>query len=428
LSAPERATLPKLGPLAVVLSRFPSVTETFILREVVELDRAGIEVVFVPLLREPPPPVMHAEGVAWDRRALYTPFVSGPILAANLRVVASRPWLWLQTFLALLAESVTSWNAFSGTLGIYLKSVYYGQELRARGVNHIHAHFATHPATAAYVMSRVRRRGDREIPYSLTVHAHDIFLHTAGLARKLAGASFVRTISQFNADFLLERFARGRFAVTREKFRVIHCGIEPGRYASRPLGGVPGRDRPARLLTVAQLKPYKGIAFLIAAAQRLREQGIDVRCEVIGGGPLRAELESAIERADQSERFHLLGPRTQAEVADALASADLFVLPSIVEPDGKMEGIPVALMEALAAGVPTVATRLSGIPELVIDGRTGYVVPPADAESLAAAIARALSEPERARALAQAGRAWVEEEFEIRGCMKRLVAAVSSGS
>ncbi|MFI5316527.1 MAG: glycosyltransferase family 4 protein [Myxococcota bacterium] len=417
-------TRPVIGPLAVVLSRFPSVTETFILREVVELDRAGVEVAFVPLLREPTPPALHAEAVAWDRRALYTPFVNGPILAANLRVLASRPWLWLRTLLALLAESASSWNAFSGTLGIYLKSVYYGQVLRARGVRHVHAHFATHPATAAYVMSRVSRAGDAEIPYSLTVHAHDIFLHTAGLARKLAGASFVRTISEFNAEFLLQRFGRGRFAVTRDKFRVIHCGIELGRYAGRPLPGTPGSDRPARLLTVAQLKPYKGIAFLVAAARRLADRGVDVRCDVIGGGPLQAELAAEVERVGLGERFHLLGPRSQAEVAEALASADLFVLPSIVAPDGQMEGIPVSLMEALAAGLPTVATRLSGIPELVVDGRTGYVVPPGDAESLAAAIARALAEPERARALAQAGRALVQEQFEIRGCMERLVAAI----
>jgi glycosyltransferase involved in cell wall biosynthesis len=417
-------TRPAIGPLAVVLSRFPSVTETFILREVVELDRAGVDVAFVPLLREPPPPALHAEAVVWDQRALYTPFVSGPILAANLRVLASRPWVWLRTLVALLGESASSWNAFSGTLGIYLKSVYYGQVLRARGVRHIHAHFATHPATAAYVMSRVMRAGDAEIPYSLTVHAHDIFLHTAGLARKLASASFVRTISEFNAEFLLQRFGRGRFAVTRGKFRVIHCGIELGRYAGRPLAGTPGRDRPARLLTVAQLKPYKGIAFLVAAARRLADQGVDVRCDVIGGGPLQAELTAEIERAGLGERFHLLGPRSQAEVAEALASADLFVLPSIVAPDGQMEGIPVSLMEALAAGLPTIATRLSGIPELVVDGRTGYIVPPGDAESLAAAIARALAEPERARALAQAGRALVQEQFEIRGCMERLVAAI----
>jgi glycosyltransferase involved in cell wall biosynthesis len=179
------------------------------------------------------------------------------------------------------------------------------------------------------------------------------------------------------------------------------------------------------VLTVAQLKPYKGIAFLIAAARRLREQDIDVRCDVIGGGPLQAELQAEIEGAGLADRFRLLGLRTQSEVAEALASADLFVLPSVVAPDGQMEGIPVSLMEALAAGVPTVATRLSGIPELVIDGRTGYVVPPANAESLAAAIARALAEPERARSLAQAGRAWVSEEFEIRSCMRRLVDAVS---
>ena len=406
----------------MLLSRFPSVSETFILREVVELDRAGVDVVFVPLLREPPPPALHAEAVAWDRRALYTPFVNGPILAANLRVLGSRPWLWLSTLVTLLAESVTSWNAFSGTLGIYLKSVYYGQVLRARGVRHIHAHFATHPATAAYIMSRVHVSGQAVVPYSFTVHAHDIFLHTAGLARKLAAASFVRTISQFNVDWLLERFGRGRFAVGPDKFRVIHCGIEPSRYLA--VERAPRAAGPARLLTVAQLRPYKGIAFLIAAARKLRERGVDVACDVIGSGPLRAELEAEIERAGLAGRFRLLGARTQAEVAEALRGADLFVLPSIVAPDGQMEGIPVSLMEALAAGVPTLATRLSGIPELVVDGRTGYTVPPADADALAEAIARALAEPERARSLAQAGRELVATQFEITGCMQQLVDAV----
>jgi glycosyltransferase involved in cell wall biosynthesis len=411
------------GPIAVLLSRFPSVTETFILREVVELDRAGVEVVFVPLLREPPPPAVHAEVEAWDARALYTPFVNGPILAANLRVLASRPWLWLSTLVRLLAESAASWNAFTGTLGIYLKSVYYGQVLRERGVVHAHAHFATHPATAAYVLSRVRRRGQAELPYSITVHAHDIFLHTAGLARKLAAASFVRTISKFNADFLLERFSRGRFALGPEKFRVIHCGIEPARYAAPERAP---RSGPARVLSVAQLKPYKGIAFLVEAARRLRERGVELECEVIGEGPLRPELEAEIRGAGLEGRFHLRGARTQAEVAEALRRADLFVLPSIVAPDGQMEGIPVSLMEALAAGLPTVSTRLSGIPELIQDGRTGWIVPPGDAEALANAIAQAVAEPEKSRERARAGRALVEREFEIGGCMRQLVEAVRS--
>ncbi len=412
---------PFRGPIALVMSRFPAVTETFILRELVELERQGVEVVLVPLLRDRVS-VLHPEAEAWDRRALYTPFLSWPILRANLRALLRAPLRYLGTLLELLWDARRSWNAWSGTFGIYPKCVWNAERLRARGVRHVHANYATHPAAAAYVLSRLHKNGAADLPYSLTVHAHDIFVRHADLGRRLSTARFVRSISAFNVDWLLQRYAS---RLDPAAFRVIHCGIEPERYQHRPAAGRPGRERRARLLTIAAFRPYKGLRFLIEAVAELRDRGVGVDCQVIGEGELRAELERTIEAAGLRDRVRLIGTLTQREVSEALAGADLFVLPSIVAPDGQMEGIPVCLMEALAAGLPTVATRISGIPELVREGETGTLVEPASAVALADAIERTLLDYDGALERARRGRALVREEFEIRENVRRLIREIA---
>jgi glycosyltransferase involved in cell wall biosynthesis len=410
-------------PLAVVMSRFPAVTETFILRELVELERRGVTIELAPLLRDEVP-TLHPDARAWDEKALYTPFLNLPMLRANLRVLFRAPGRYLGTLFALLWEAKTSLNFLVGTLGIFPKSVYNGQRLRALGVRHVHAHYATHPATCAYIMKVVREPGQDELGYSLTIHAHDIFISTAGLQRKLGGARFVRSISQFNVDWLLERLP----GLDPSLFRVIHCGIEPGRYRHDPPPGAPGRERTAVLLSIAAHRPYKGLTHLIEAVRRLREQDVNVRCDVIGDGYLRPQLERQIEEAGLAEHFRLLGTRTQEQVAEAVAACDAFVLPSIVAPDGQMEGIPVSLMEALAAALPTVSTRISGIPELVIEGETGFLVEPADPDALVDAVKRILADYPAALALARGGSELVAREFEIQENVNRLLAALNDAT
>jgi glycosyltransferase involved in cell wall biosynthesis len=410
------------GPIALVMSRFPAVTETFILRELVELERLGVEVALVPLLRDRVS-VLHPEAEVWDRRALYSPFLSLPILRSLLRALLRSPLRTVGTLLAMLRDA-RSWNAWIGTLGIFPKCVWNAERIRARGVRHVHANYATHPAAAAYALSRLHGADEADLPYSLTIHAHDIFVRHADLRRRLRAARFVRCISAFNVRWLLERYGEGPRGLEPDRFRVIHCGIEPELYARCPAPGRPARDRPARLLTIASFRPYKGLAHLIDAMALLRDREVEARCEVIGEGVLRPELERRIGEAKLEERFLLVGTRTQAEVALALAQADVFVLPSIVAPDGQMEGIPVSLMEALAAGLPTVATRISGIPELVRDGETGTLVDPASPQALADAIERLLLDYDGALARAARGRALVREEFEIRENMRRLIGEI----
>ena len=263
----------------------------------------------------------------------------------------------------------------------------------------MHAHFASYPALAAWVAWRLT-----DVPYSFTAHAHDIFIHQRFLARKARDALFVVAISDFN-----RRFIRSG-APDSAPIHVVHCGVDPAAYAFRPpdFGG----DGPLRALCVAALREYKGHRVLLDALAG--DPALErVEVDLVGGGELRAELEAHAARLGLSDRVRFLGGQPEEEVRRLLGEADLFVLPSIRGSDGDMEGLPVALMEALACGLPTVSTDISGIPELVRDGETGVLARPADPVALRAALARVIADPAAARERAEAGRRLVEAEFDV---------------
>lgn len=387
--------------VAVMVSRFPLITETFVLRELIELERQGQPLVLVPMLKETPR-VVHPEAIPWIDRALYTPYLSAAILGANLRVLRRRPFRYLGLLLRLIAGTLLSPGFLVRTVAIFPKSVYLGEQLARQGVRHIHAHFATHPATMAFIASWFH-----DLSYSITAHAHDIFVDRALLGLKLRHAAYIRAISDFNRRYLATRYPEGA-----EKIGVIHVGIDPGRYR----GG-----RGHAVLCIGAFKPYKGIPVLIQACELLKQQGVEFRCEIIGDGPMRTRIEQMIRAADLHDRVILLGNRSQEEVAERIAGAAVVVQPSIVAPDGQMEGIPVSLMEAMAAGKPVIASDLSGIPELVEHDKTGLLVKPGEAAGLSAAIRELLSKPERCAGMGQAGREKVTREFVLPTTVEQLL-------
>lgn len=407
-------------PMAVLLSRFPTVSETFVLREVEEMERQGQPVRLVPLLREDPP-VVHEEAEPWVERALFTPFLSGPILAANLRALARAPVRWLSLLSELFVGTRSSPLFLLKTLALFPKAVHLGERLEAEGIRHLHAHFATHPATVAMVASSLF-----DLSFSFTAHAHDIQVNRELLEAKLLRARFARTISAFNREALLRRYPE----VDPDVVRVVHVGVDPETYgAVDPEGRTREREREEgtpRLLSVAGLRPYKGLPVLVRACARLRERGVRFRCDVVGEGPMRGELEELIAGLGLEEAVRLRGAVPQGRVPDLLAGADLFVLPSVVQPDGQTEGIPVALMEAMAAGLPVVGSRLSGIPELVEDGVHGRLLVPGDPEALADAVEGLLADPERAAALGREGRRKVERDFSLEACTRALLGAIDA--
>jgi glycosyltransferase involved in cell wall biosynthesis len=387
--------------IAYTMSRFPKLTETFVLYEIVALESLGVEVEIYPLLRERQS-VEHPEAERLTRGAHYHPFVSFPILRANLHYLVRKPGAYLRVLAEVLAGTRRSRNFLVGALGIFPKSVRFAWEMERAGVDHLHAHFATHPALAALVVHRLTG-----IPFSFTAHGSDLHVDRTMLDRKIAASRFTVTVSRFNREVIVREC--GEWA--REKIRVVRCGVDPEVF--RP--GFRRRDagEPLRILCVASYEEVKGHRYLIEACRLLKARGVRFSCHLVGDGPRRGEVEEQIARAGLRSEVIVHGPLPRRHVADLLSLGDMAALPSVPTKDGKKEGIPVALMEAMACALPVVSSDLSGIPELVEDGRTGLLVAPRDAEALAGALGRLAADPELRDRMGRAGRAKVLEEFHL---------------
>ena len=230
-----------------------------------------------------------------------------------------------------------------------------------------------------------------------------------------------KRITEFVADFSVFLFSGflawqlGKW--TLDKTHVIHCGIQPENYRQAQ----DKRPEKFEITSIGSLQPYKGQRYLIEACAKLHERGINFRCRIVGGGELLSELEKLIMAHNLGEHVVLTGPQTQETVAKILSETDCYVQPSIITPSGKMEGIPVALMEAMSCGLPVVATNISGIPELVRPSETGWLVPEKDADKLAETIMEIISHAEEAHTRSQAGKELVHQEFNIQQNSKGLL-------
>lgn len=386
--------------LAYLVSRFPKISETFILYEIIELRKLGFEIDIFPLVRERED-VQHPEVASLTNRTHYHSVLSIPVILAQLFWLTRRP---IRYFIAL-------WNVIRGNAGsvkflirglvAFLLAGLFAKEIKRRGIGHIHAHWATHPALAAYVVHRLT-----DLPYSFTAHAHDIYVEQAMLREKIVDSDFVVTISEFNRRFLAGLYGQE----IAKKVDVIHCGIDLDVFQPRET------SQKADLFTVicvASLEEKKGHKYLIEACAQLIKKGVALKCLLVGDGDLRAELEGMIQQHDLSQHVTLLGRQPRDRVGELLAQSHALVLPSIVTSKGKMEGIPVALMEALAMKMPVIATNISGVSELVEHNVTGLLVPEKDASALAKAIDVIRQDPEAAAALGIRGREKVRAEFDL---------------
>jgi glycosyltransferase involved in cell wall biosynthesis len=396
------------------MSRFPKISETFILYEIVELQRLGLRVELFPLLREREE-VAHPEAAALVERAHYSRLLSRAVLEAQLYWLLRRPGAYLRAWWRALLGNSGSPKFLSRALVVVPQAALFARRMRELGVEHLHAHYATHPALAAFVVHTLS-----DIPYSFTVHAHDLYVERPMLEEKLRAAAFVVAISEFNRRMIGELYGASATA----NIHVIHCGVDFAIFRPRPRRAP---DQPFTLICVASLQEYKGHLYLIEACARLRDAGLAFRCLCVGEGEDRPALEAQIARLGLGKQVLLLGRQPRNEVSRLMTEADAMVLPSVITANGKMEGIPVALMEALACELPAVATAISGVPELIRDGETGLLVPERDAAALADALLRLARDPALGERLARNGRALVEREFDLQRNAAALHALIEHG-
>jgi len=279
---------------------------------------------------------------------------------------------------------------------------------RNKGIRHIHAHWA-HTATSI-AMHAAELLG---VGFSFTGHANDLFVHRVGLKAKIQRARFIVCISEYHRRFYLD------LGADPARLPVVYCGIDVHRLTATA-ADVP-KAMPARILAVGRLVEKKGFGDLIAACTLLKTEGFDFECVIAGSGPEEYHLSQMI--ADHKlEGVVLLTGRTllQEDLPILLASSQIFALPCIRDRDGDMDGLPQVLIEALACGVPTVSTRLVGIPDLVRDGSNGLLVEPEDVRGLALALARLLTYPQLATHLGEQGQSWAHEHFSRDESVRRL--------
>ncbi len=385
-----------------MMSAFPMVTETFILFEIIELERQGMRVEIFPL-RPGGEADAHPEAAPLARRTRYATLGSAATLRAQGYWLRRRPAAYLGSWFAAIRGNIRSPRFLARALVAVPLGARFAREMEAAGVQHVHAHWATHPALAAWVVNRLTG-----LPYSITAHAHDIYVDRSMLEEKLRRARFVVTISEFNRRLFGTWY--GPWAV--EKTAVIRCGVDLTAFTPRPAQPRP-EGAPFTVSCVAGLREKKGQLYLIEAIAALRAGGMRVRCVLVGDGEMRGAIERRIAELGIGDDVVLLGHCGREQVSATLQGSDAMVLPSITTDDGDMEGIPVALMEALATEVPVVASSLSGIPELVEDGLTGLLVPERDAQAIAAAIRRIHDDPPAAAAMAAEGRVRVLEAYDL---------------
>lgn len=391
--------------VAYLVSRFPKVTETFIVNEANTLeDEQGFRIDVHSMLGSDDPRRPSDERLL--TRATFGSRNPLTLLAANARWLVRSPRAWLEVHRLVVAHH---WRQ-PGLLVRYLYATSlactWADDLAA--YDHVHAHWATFPAHIGWATARLTERRPRPVRFSFTAHAHDIQVENPMLARKLQAAAAVVTISDHNRTQLLQLAG----PELGERLHVIRCGVDTASFAFRDAPAPPEPGTDAELVCVASFMDYKGHSVLLDALALLRADGVPVRLTLIGDGELRPQIEAQIARLGIGPYVHLAGWRRPDEVRATLAGAALFVSSSIVTAAGQTEGIPVSQMEAMAIGLPVVATRVSGVPELVIDGETGLTVAHSQARPLADAVVRLLDDPAFARRLAVAGRAHVEAHYD----------------
>jgi glycosyltransferase involved in cell wall biosynthesis len=230
------------------------------------------------------------------------------------------------------------------------------------------------------------------------------------LEKAFDAARAIVTVSDFAVQQLQARFPGAAMKVHR-----VYNGIDLDAFRVASFD-----SRPPLIVSVGRLIEKKGFADLISACAILKTRGVAFRCEIIGEGPLQHALAAQITSADLADEVQLLGPRSQREIAEQLAAANLFALPCTREADGGMDNLPTVIMEAMAAGLPVISTPLAGVPEMVQAGASGELVPERDPAALAHAIQQQLENPEHARVLGARGREIAAEKFSLEANVRAL--------
>ena len=391
---------------AYLFERFPSFGQTFCYREVAELDHQDITPPIFSIRNPTDEPPQD-----WDTRVVervhYLP--KEKELLEEVRHAAKKGEIG-----ADIVATLDEWGRRTDFLRLY-QAVYVGLRLQKMGINHLHAHFAGMAARTAFWINKFF-----SITFSFTAHANDIFSprqFEIGLDKLVDSSRAIVTETDYAARFLCEQFPRRSDRVHR-----IYNGLDLTEF-----GRADFSSTPPLIIAVGRLIPKKGFSDLIRSCALLAERGKSFRCEIIGEGPLGEALRRQIDDMHLQNNVELIGAKPQTQLRGRLAAANVFVLPSVMDPDGGMDNLPTVIMEAMATGLPVVSTNIGGIPEMIIDNETGFLVEPGDTAAMADAIETVINDSSSAARLGHSGYERARTLFSIEKNVRELRALLGAG-
>jgi glycosyltransferase involved in cell wall biosynthesis len=381
--------------VAILVRRFPKLSETFILGEIANLVDSGTDVEILSLF-EPSDRLQQPAAIRFLDRVTYLNRIRAPAAYAALLLALLRNPAGLISLLRITRHD----RHLLRRLGALLLSC------RRLGIRHIHAHYVSEPAALAAAAANIRK-----LKFSISAHAKDIYLTPKEeIADRIARAEFIATCTRHNFDHL-----RGLTIDHKDRVHLVYHGIDTEQF--RPDDAAVPHEPPV-LLAVGRFKEKKGFDLLVGACAELVARSIDFRCEIIGYGDQEGRLQSLITRHQLGDKVALCPPIDHAKLRTIYRTATIFVLPCRLTADGDRDGIPNAMLEAMASGLPIVGTSVSGIPEVVTDGANGLLVPPENPQALADAVQRLLRDPQLRHRLGESGRQTVLADF----CWERNIA------
>ena len=391
--------------IAYVLGEFPSISETFILREIRAMRDLGYDIVLFSLRRPAAQPVhrsalLMAAGVHYaGDEALSRAARAGDGPAGRLRGSVAG------AFASLVHRHRRRPRAWLAAVRQFPAAVAFAREAQRLDIQHVHAHFAFVTADVAAVMAELMGVG-----FSVSAHAWDIYFTSGNEIRaRLLNAEFVAACTRRNRDCLLGALG----SPWESRVHLVYHGVDPTEFRRREAGG-------DVVLAVGRLIEKKGFRDLIDACRVLKDRGVNFRCELVGDGPLRRDLETQIQALGLGDAVALRGMLSEEDLIPVYAQAGIVVVPSVLAAGGDRDGLPNVILEAMALQVPVVSTSVSGIPEAVENGGTGFLVEPGRPDALADGIERLLKDPGLRNRMGAKARARLEAEFDIRKNVRPL--------
>ncbi|MBU1691827.1 MAG: glycosyltransferase [Gammaproteobacteria bacterium] len=375
---------------------YPRATDTFIQREVKGLRERGIDVRTFSVRKTGSDHDVGPEVLAEKRSTFYL-LPANPIglLIDNVATLLSHPSRYLGALRLALRTAQPGLRGLLYQMFYFQEAVILARVLRRQGIEHLHNHLGDTSGTVTLLACMMA-----EISYSITIHGPHLFFDPThwALREKVKYAGFIACISYYCKSQMMLFSDQADWG----RFQIVHCGVDPQHF-----GYIEVKQPAKKLLYTGRLAAEKGLPVLFESLKLLGQQGYDYELTLVGDGNDRKSLEELARQMGIADRLVFAGFASQDGVRDYLMQSDIFILPSFAE------GVPVSLMEAMACGIPVIATYVGGIAELIEPGETGLLVPPSDPAALRDAIARYIDDHSLREKVSRQGREKVMSDFNL---------------